>query len=200
MWWTWWLGASQEAALRPVVAPADVDERFARHQLAEGRLPEHLACTPLWPSYAELCFRVWEDGQRRWVTVGDAAKWSLPPDALARAVARRAPEHLRDAEMVQVEGMEARYLRLVDGDGWAAAGLLRPGGLSERLGGLPIRVAVPADSVLLAWRAGDADLDRVMAIGVRELYDATPGPVTPKVFTWDGDRWTPFGEAAPTPR
>ena len=38
------------------------------------------------------------------------------------------------ASWVPVEGTTDRYLRLVDGDGWAAAGLLVPDAVAARLG------------------------------------------------------------------
>ena len=95
--------------------------------------------------------------------------------------------------------MTASYLKLVDGDGWAAAGALRPDLLAEKVGGLPLRMAMPAEGVLLAWKGGEAEVDRVMAVGVKEMYDQLPGAVSPRIVTWDGAKLAPYGQAVPKP-
>lgn len=153
-------------------------------------------CAPLWPGAVLLCFRIWEDGARRWVTRADAERWNVGSGQLTTSVRANAAAHVARAELMPVEGTDAFYLRLVDGD-WAAAGVLAPDAVAARLGGGPVRMAVPAEGVFVAWKAGDADLDKIMAVGVRELFDQTPGPVSPRVFLWDGVRWTPFGQANP---
>jgi hypothetical protein len=190
--------AAPPDGLRPVVGSADVGERFVRWLGEQGLAPEHLVCEPVWPEVAQLCFRVWDQGKRRWVVGRDLATWGVDEPGLRAAVTPLAEAHLSAAELVPIGGTAASYLRLVDGDGWAAAGLLRPDLLVQKLGGGPIRVAVPAESVLVAWKAQGEDVDRIMAVGVRELFDTTKNPVSPKVETWDGLKWEPFGEARPT--
>jgi len=49
------------------------------------------------------------------------------------------------------------------------------------------------------WGAGTPELDHVMAVGVREMYDQLDEAVSPMVHTWDGARWHAFGEAKPLP-
>lgn len=191
-----WAGPPTED-LRPVLAPIDAPEGYARWRQDRGLAPDPLACAPAWPGTALLCFRVWEGSRRRWVTQGDLAAWGVPVEGLVTTVAEASRAVIGRAEVVPVEGMEARYLRLVDGDGWAAVGFLHPELVAERLGGLPIRLAVPSEGVLVAWRPGGLALDKVLAVGVRELYDAQPGGVTPKILQWDGSTWLPFGEATP---
>lgn len=203
LWWTAWMATGAAAGapegLRPVAASPDTPQRYAAWRAAEGKAPEALACEVLWPE-ALVCLRVWEDGKRRWASSADLARWGVDLPAARQALAEAAARHVRSAPFVPIDGMEARYLRIADGDGWAAAGLLRPDLLAERLGGLPLRVAIPADSVLVAWRDQGPEVDKVMAVGVRELFERQPGPVTPKVYQWDGTRWTPFGQAVPAPR
>jgi hypothetical protein len=189
-------GAAPEG-LRPVVASADVGQRYVRWRALEGLPPERLVCEPFWPEAAALCFRVWEEGKRRWVVTADLFSWGVDAAGLRSAVVAQAEAKVRAAEQVPIGGMEGSYLRLVDPDGWAAAGILRPDVLAERLGGVPIRVAVPAESVLVAWKVQGEEVDKVMAVGVRELYEQTPGPVSPKIHTWENGRWTPYGEARP---
>ncbi|MEQ1566599.1 MAG: hypothetical protein ABMA64_13235 [Myxococcota bacterium] len=192
--------ASPPDGLRPVVARAGAVDRYARWAALEGELPARPVCEPVWPEIVDLCYRVWDQGKRRWVVTGDLGAWAADAPALRERVASAAGEWVARAELVPIAGTPHQYLRLVDGDGWTAAGLLRPELAAERLGGGPIRMAYPAETVWIAWRAGDDELDRIMAIGVRELYDATAGSVSPRIVTWDPSApapWKPFGQAVP---
>jgi hypothetical protein len=189
--------APDASALRPVVASVSAPQRHQAWQTAEGLPADPIVCDPLWQDIALLCFRTWEEGKRRWVTASDAASWKTDAKALRALLQEQAPAHAQAAEMVPVQGMNASYLRLVDGDGWAAALALRPELLAERLGGLPVRVAMPAEGVLVAWKVGAPELDQVMAVGVREMYEQMSGAVSPRVVTWDGKKYTPFGQAIP---
>jgi hypothetical protein len=188
--------AAAPSGLRPVVAAPDAPQRYAAWRMTEGLEPERLACDVVWPE-ALLCLRVWEDGGRRWASTRDLERWGIGLPAARASLAEAARTHVESAPLVPIEGMAAKYLRLADGDGWAAAGLLRPDLLAERLGGLPLRVAIPSQGVMVAWRAQGPEVDKVMAVGVRELFEQQPQPVTPKVYQWDGARWAPFGEAVP---
>lgn len=186
--------------LRPVVADVGAPGRFAAWRRESGLPAAELACESVLPGAVLLCFRIWEDGARRWVTRDDLQRWGLATSDLRSALTTEAQRRIGAAEQIAIEG-GGSYLRLADGDGWAAAGVLAPAAIAARLGPetVVIRVALPAEGVLLAWRAGDADLDHVMAVGARELHDAQPASVSPAVFTWDGRVWTSFGEAVPTP-
>ncbi|HHO52794.1 MAG TPA: hypothetical protein ENK18_18445, partial [Deltaproteobacteria bacterium] len=121
--------------LRPVAASPDTPERYVAWRTSQGLPPAQLHCEPLWPGVALLCFRVWEDGLRRWVERGDLIRWGVGAEALKARILEASAAPIQAAESVSVEGMSAGYLRLVDGDGWAVAGLLRPELLSERPGG-----------------------------------------------------------------
>ncbi len=196
MWW--WIVSAMAAppdGLRPVVAPFDVQAQHDAFRAERGLATQTLACRPLWPRHASLCFRVWDGGARRWVVRADLARWGTDVDGLRDQVQPKAAARLSEAEVATVDGMASTFLKHVDGDGWAAAGVLDPPALAARLGGPPIRVAVPSGSVLLAWKAGDTALDTVMAIGVTELYEQQAGGVAPNVFTWDGEEWRSFGVA-----
>lgn len=196
-WWVLGVWAAAPEGLRPVMATPDTPERYRMWRLVEQLPEDDLACEPIWPDTALLCFRLWENGKRRWVGESDLRAWRTNVAALEAQVAAHAGPKLQAAELVPIEGMNTTYLRLVDGDGWAAAGLLHPELLAERLGGLPIRVAVPNDTVLVAWKAQGKDVDQVMAVGVRELYDQQSGGVSPQIRQWDGESWLPFGQALP---
>lgn len=189
-------GAAVPDGVRPAVVGLDVPLAVAAWRQREGLPADALACEPLWPGATLLCWRVWEDGRRRWVLGSDLERWAADAAALRAAVVKAAEARLEGAERVPVGGMEASWHRHVDGD-WAAAGVLLPDALAAKVGGLPVRVGVPGDGVLVAWKGGDPDLDRVMAVGVREIFDAQPVRVTPHVWQWDGRAWSPFGEAVP---
>jgi hypothetical protein len=152
----------------------------------------------LWPGEARLCLTsiFGEPAVRRVATGADLDRWGVDLATAKARLSEGAAAQVAKAVTVPIAGMEpASWLRLQDPNGWAAAGVLRPELLAERLGGLPIRVAVPAAGVLVAWRTEDPEVDRVMAVGVRELHEQQGGPVTDHVWQWDGRSWTPFGRA-----
>jgi len=181
--------------LRPVVADTGAPGRFAAWRQEKGLPAAELACEPALPGAVLLCFRVWEGDLRRWVTRDDLARWGATTGDVRDALLPEARRRIASAEEVPIEGTTSSYLRLADGDGWAASAVLAPVALATRLGEMSVRIALPAEGVLLAWRTGDAERDRIMAVGARETYDAQPGSVSPAMFTWDGHVWTKFGEA-----
>jgi hypothetical protein len=61
-------------------------------------------------------------------------------------------------------------------------------------------LAIPARDAVLAWSLGDAELDKIMAVGVRKLFEASAFPVSRKILAWDGHRWVVRGEVKPAPR
>ncbi len=199
----WWLALVSIAAagvpddVRPVVVEAGAPARYGHWRARRGLEAQTLVCGPLWPTVSELCFHVSDDGERRWVHGEDLARWSVDLDTLRAEVSRRARAHVAEADWVRIEGMEARYLRVSGGDGWAAAGVLHPEALRQRLGGGPVRAAMPAQGVMVAYRGRSPELDRVMAVGIRELFETLPGSVSPRVFEWAGSGWRPFGLAVP---
>lgn len=190
--------AAPLADLRPVPAPWDAPEQYAAFAKSKGRT-DALACTPFLPDEVQLCFRVWEDGRRRWVTTADLAAWDTTLEVVAAEVTKAARERDVPVERIPIDGMAPSYLRLRDGDGWAAAALLSPARLVDALGGTPILVGVPTEGVAVAWRAGDPEVDHVMTVGVRELHDAGPAAVTATVHAWTGTQFVRFGRADPIP-
>ena len=59
-------------------------------------------------------------------------------------------------------------------------------------------MAIPRSGVALAWPSGSSELDKVMAVAVREMYDAAEDSVTPMVHVWREGQFVPFGVANPT--
>ncbi|MFT4626815.1 MAG: hypothetical protein ACI8PZ_005493 [Myxococcota bacterium] len=191
--------ATPPIGLRPVVAPWDAPAQYAAHASAAGR-SDALVCEPLWPERAQLCVRM-RDGERlRWVTTADLEPWAATPQSLLAAVREAGAEQAVDVEEIVITGMDATYLRVRDGQGWAASVVLDPSAYAERLGGEPIAIAVPTNGVAVAWRAGREPVDRVMAVGVREMFDTLPGAVTPTIFLWSKDGFARFGHAEPVPQ
>ena len=81
------------------------------------------------------------------------------------------------------------------GDGRDVAGLLYPERLREIAGTTPV-IGVPAVGTFLMWIPGDADIDKVMAVGVRRIFEAAEHPVSDKVYRWHNGAWLVWGEVA----
>ena len=184
--------------LRPSLVAVDTPDRYALWRAQHALPADEPVCEVAWTSTALLCYRVWEGDERRFVLSSDLAAWGATVADLHAIVARAAEAHLAQAVLVPVEGTPQSYLQLLDGDGWSAAGVLRPDLVVARLGGGPVRMAAPVQGALLAWRSEGADLDRIMAVGVKEIHDRGPQSVSPHVWEWNGKVWLPFGEAVPS--
>lgn len=182
--------------LRPALAPPDV------HTLWASAHPDDppLACEAVLADRAMLCFRVWEGKRRRFVTQADLVAWGVGVDALVEAVRERSSERLGALASAEVIDMPESYWIARDDDGWSIASLLHPERLTARVGGADVRVAVPRSGVLLAWRSGSDELDKVMAVATRELWDAGDDAVTPMIFTWTPKGFAPWGQATPAAR
>ncbi len=191
------------AGVRPVPAPATAQADWRSWLAGHGKPLSELACVQTWPGFADTCFRVWEPTaagkrSRRWVTSADLGAWGTTAAGLRDRVAPHAAERVGAlAKSRDVVGMKATYLEIVDGDGWAAAAILAPEALAAKLGGAPIAVALPADTVALAWKPGDEQVDLAMAVGVHELFAAQESPVSEVIHVWDGKAWTAWAVATP---
>lgn len=185
--------------ITPSAAPPDIAEQYRDHQKSSGVAPpwDLLACDDLWLNQAELCFRLDDGNRRRFVTERDLRSWGVTLPQLREEMDRRAVEVLqRKPEKRQITGMSASYWMIND-PSWAAAGLLQPATLAEQLGTSTLFVALPVDTVLLAWIPGDPEVDKVMAIAVRELHDGGDSNISAVVHKWANGRWSTFGEAKP---
>lgn len=195
LWWSV-AGAEVPESVRPVVAPADAPAQHAEWLAQLERPATPLACRDLWREEALLCFRVVEHGVRRWVTAEDLTGWGVDLDGLAAVVLGRARPHLKGRpRRERVDGMQQTYWVSAEGDGWDAALLLDPDGLARVAGSATVRVAVPLAGAVLAWAPGDAELDKVMAVGAKRMLESQSDPITAVVHEWDGTRWRAFGEA-----
>ena len=182
----------------PAAGPADVQARFDGWNVRQDRALATLACGPLFGDHGRLCYRVGEPGSRRWVTLDDLSSWGESLDSLQAEIRARAARQLVGRlEPVTIDGMGATYWVSKATDGWTLSPLLHPPSAEQV--GRPLLAAVPADGVVLLWTGGRADVDKVIAVGARELYDSRSRPVTPVVHQWDGARWIPFARAVARP-
>lgn len=195
--------AGVPAWVAPVVEPVDVVSQYRDHARSLGRSGAEatLACR----NFAEdllLCFR-WKDGERvARLTDADLGRMGVQlPDVEAQAT-RLAELAVASGRLSQrtVPEVDGSYFVSEVGDGMDAAPFLAPLAL-ERLLGAPPVLACPADGGVIAWVPGKAELDLVVAVGVQKAYESAAHPVSPRVYTWDGQGWVVWGEAviAPAP-
>jgi hypothetical protein len=192
-------GAPLLERVRPVAAPWDVVDQYAEWSEKAGQHGT-IHCDEIWADQVRLCFRIWEGKSRRWMLESETAAAGIPLKDLRGHVLGQGPRILTGLERVPVEGMPHAYWQLRDGDGWAVLGALQPGEVARLMGASEtIHMALPAQGVLVAWAAGTPELDHVMAVGVREMYEQIGDAVSPMIHTWDGENWSVFGEAKSVP-
>ncbi len=180
----------------PVAAPEGVQEAYAAWLASSGAPPGKLACDPVWAGRVHVCFQREHDGVRSWVTEAEAQEWGVDVSGLRAAIAAHAGDALTQGlSRVAVPDMPGAAYWQLSGK-WAASGLLRPEELTRLTGAASVRVAAPRADVLLVWPGGDEALDTVMAVGVREIFDAADG-LTPAVFAYSAQGWAPGFEARP---
>jgi len=157
-----------------------------------------LACR----SFAEglaLCFTAPQDDARRMVTLQDLSTWqvdlaAVEASAMVGVAAGLDPQR---PQVVQVEGDARSYLLSAEGDGLDQAGLFEPSTLQARFVGQAFAVGVPARGVLIAFPLGDRELETIVAVGIRRLWETVEEPITPKVYTWNSEAWVVWGQASP---
>ncbi|MCK6508216.1 hypothetical protein L6R53_33465 [Myxococcota bacterium] len=179
------------------VEPPEEPVRQRERRAAAGGAAAELACEPLAEAVL-LCLTVQVDGGYRYATQADLASWGLSLGQARAAATARARASLGPGrpEEVAVIDMPRTYRLSAEGDGLDHAAVLAPDLLSAWYGE-GVRLAVPGRDVLLAWPAGDEELDRVMAVGVARIHEASDHPVTARVYTWDAaaGAWQVWGQA-----
>ncbi len=179
----------------PIVAGVEsdaVEAAYAAWAATRGAkgADAQLACRPFAPS-AVLCFR-WLDGEiARWLTRARAPDLAVVEVA---AAARGAAAAERLAPNT-VEGFRARWW-LASGAGDEHAALLTPAAITAKIGSADWVAGTPARGVLVVWVPGDPEFDKVVAVGVRRLYDAAGDEaVSPTIWRWTGLEWESWGRA-----
>ena len=186
--------------LLPVVDRASIQVVWSEQARAAGAEDEAavLACQP----FAEdlvTCFTVPQAAGRRMVTRQDLSAWQVQlPAVEERALAGvRGGLTAERPQSVQVEGDVRTYLLSAEGDGLDQAALFDPAALQERFAGGAFAVGIPARGVLIALPLGDRELETIVAVGVRRLWEAVEDPITPALYSWNGDAWVVWGQATP---
>lgn len=179
----------------PGLAPEGVEEGFRAWASGEGRTgaATEIVCRPF-AEEVRLCFTRVDGADRFYVTRADGKA----VDALETEARGEAAAAIAKLESVQVEGFSQPYFVRAEGDGRDHAPLLHPEALRARVGG-DFVAAVPARGVLVVWAPGDVVFDKVVAVGVRKMYETLPDPVSPLVYRWDGATWKTWGQARQVP-
>lgn len=189
--------AAGTPALGVTAEPPEELVRQRERRQAAGLSPSELVCDPL-AEAVMLCLTVQVEGGYRYATAADLEAWALTASQarLVAVTAARGSLGPTRPEQVQVIDMPHSYRLSAEGDGLDHAALVAPDLLATWYGE-QVRVAVPGRDVLLAWSAGDEELDRVMAVGVARIHEASEHPVTARVFTWDAEAgaWSVWGQA-----
>lgn len=185
------LAAATPERVDPGLEPADVVEQYrawATSQKRTGPRAE-LVCQPF-AEGLKLCFSHATAKGRAYYTAADG----LDAAALfARGVGTQT-EALARLERTPVEGFAQSYWLSSRGDGRDHVPVLFPEDLRALVGG-DVVIAAPVHGVLLAWLPGDLDFDKAVAVGVKQMYETLPDPVSPLLYRWDGKLWRTWGEA-----
>jgi hypothetical protein len=188
-------GAFAAPRVDPGLEPEGVEAAYRAYAEAQGR-PEaarELVCRRF-AERARLCFTRVEGAARPYFTRTDGQA----VEALEAAARGSGAEAVKRLESVVVEGFDTPYWMAAVGDGRDHAALLHPDALRKRLGG-DFVVAVPARGVLVAWVPGDLVFDKIVAVGIRRMYDTLPNAVSPLLYKWNGEAWITWGEAREVP-
>ena len=197
--WFWLASISLGAVpdgVRPVMAAPDTPERFSSWASDHGLEGRSLPCARLVPDALLMCFRLREGKTRRWVRDDDLERWGVDLRGLLTAVTERSKGQVAGSGVLtSVQGMDARYWLGASGSGWQSAVFLAPGEVARALETQSLVVAAPSRGVVLAWGGGDPELDLVMTVGAREMFERQEGPVSEQAFRWDRGTWSVYGRA-----
>lgn len=176
----------------PGVEPSDVQAEYRAWAAGEKRTGDRaeLVCRAFAESVS-LCFTRIEGSKRVYFTKADGGEV-----AALEASGRGEPSNL-GLEPVTVEGFTGRYWLRAEGDGRDHVPALHPDALRALVGG-EVLAAFPARGVFVAWAPGDTEFDKVVAVGVRRMYETLENPVSPLVYRLSGGAWDTWGEARAT--
>lgn len=135
------------------------------------------------------------------VTVAEPARVLMEADLAALGTSRAAVFDAAKAgvvaafqasppEKMTVEGIEGQYWTHAGDLGFEAAAWLVP----SVLGTDALVMAMPVDGLLLWWTPGNADFDKVLAVGVKRMVEAAEAPISAAIFAPDGEGWRVWGE------
>jgi hypothetical protein len=79
-------------------------------------------------------------------------------------------------------------------DGYDAAALIHPSLLSSFLTD-DILMSIPAQGTVIFWENSTPEQNKIIAVGIHDLFEASEVPVSPNIYQWDGDRWVVWARA-----
>lgn len=79
-------------------------------------------------------------------------------------------------------------------DGHDAAALLHPRLLSGFLTE-DILMSIPAQGTVIFWEKSSPEQNKIIAVGIHDLFEASEVPVSPNIYQWDTDRWVVWARA-----
>ena len=183
--------ANPEYRLAPE-AP-DVKDEYQRQR---GR---KLVCTAF-AEKLQLCYR-YEDGKKLpYVTQKDIKKWKIGVEQIHAKAKQKAFSQVQDSRFrfEKISNMSSGYWISDKKDGWDAAALLHPKRLRQLLGRKAL-VAIPQAGTFIFWEAGNPMLNKIMAVGIREIYDNSNHPVSSSIYHHKDGKWIVWGEAVVAP-
>jgi hypothetical protein len=195
-----WFGVSLGLAALPagdfLPQPTSVDERIvqAERLRAQGKTgtAAELACEDLVLNELYLCFRRVEGDRAPYVTQAELAAWGASTaDLRARASSLLTTNPL---QLRKIDG-GGQYYEVICPPGREAVVLLHPEWLST-VGPVPL-VTSPVQGVVLVWDAMDPEVNKIVAVGARKMFEGYPGAISPLVYRWNGSGFVAWGDARP---
>lgn len=180
----------------PLVERASIQVAWSEKVRANGA--EGPAAVVACRDFAEdlvLCFTVPEGEGQRMVTQADLEAWACDMAVVEQRAVTAVQEGMSTErpQVVPVEGDTRTYLLSAEGDGLDQAALFSPEALRLRFGGSDFAVGIPARGVLVAFALGDRELETIVTVGIRRLWESLEDPITPVVYGWNGEAWTAWG-------
>jgi len=207
-----WTALEMTPDVRLSLERAEVPDNYASMQLAAGLSgPAALAACRSLTDGVQLCLRTMEvttiepdssiatkKGAKpkrvvswRLANEADLSTWGESQTEAEQRAIRLAQARwvANPPKLIEVEGVGHSYLLIQGEQGEDALGLLEPQRLLSLPGAGPLAVGVPTRGTLVAWRAGDAVMDKILGVGVRRIYDeASPG-LSPSIFQEGVQGW-----------
>ena len=181
--------------VRPAPMHVDIVETYRESQKLSGKKHSDLACQ----DFAEglkLCFRYVSESSLKMVQEKDLKKWEATLAQLEVSVQDKSGKyvHAKRYQFQEMEDGSGGFWASANKDGWDAAGLFHPQKL-EQLVGKKVFMAIPQSGMFIFWEQGSPLLNKSVAAGVKETYNAASYPISPYVYKWNGEKWVVWGEA-----
>ena len=194
----WYLAHSVVSAapeLRLAAEGPKVQDDYDDHLRSQGKPARVLACTELAPEL-RLCLRKVRGTALPYAHQDELQEWKLTEASALQMIKDLSQRELLEKSYVRrvIEGTELEFFSRSKKDGWDPVSLLHPQFLRSLIGG-DFLVAIPEAGTFLCWKKGSAELNKIMAVGVREQYNASVHPVSPYLFEWEKGGWQVWGSA-----